>query len=258
MCRELNNTWLYGQGLCSKSAGFSETKCLVRRGNYFLPGESTSWSNKQDVRAAGGGAVETQGIGAELGISKLVDSSPGGTDTLDVGSNGNLSNYPVGLPNFKWDFGYSTLHALGLGQNSTYLNALLASNQIGARVWSMWWGRTWLTSTPMNGSIVLGGYDRKKVAGDNHTQALDFSATGCWTGMRVTITDIRLNFRDGTDRTLFKPNTVLQCCIAPQNQLLLAAPKAVFAEFEDATNSKSTFFSSGFHRSAMGFEKGAA
>jgi hypothetical protein len=50
---ELNNTWLYDeQGYCDPTVIFSDTICLVRRGNYFMEDESTSWHwrLKQDIR----------------------------------------------------------------------------------------------------------------------------------------------------------------------------------------------------------------
>ncbi|KAI9874546.1 MAG: hypothetical protein M1823_007660, partial [Watsoniomyces obsoletus] len=62
-----------------------------------------------------------------------------------------------------WDAGYTVLHALGLGSNSTYLNGLKQSSQIGSRVWSIFWGRMWTDDNPLDGSIVFGGYDQRKI-----------------------------------------------------------------------------------------------
>jgi hypothetical protein len=255
--RELNNTWIYDQqGLCDKTVIFSDTICLVRRGNFFLENESTSWTDSLDIIAAGGAGSETQDTNAEKGIKKLVSSSLGGTDNFDLAESGNLSKFPIGIPRLAWDTGYSTMHALGLGTNSTYLNALIASGRIGSRVWAIFWGRMWSTMNPIDGAIVFGGYDRKKVIGNNHTQALDFSSTGCWTGMMVTVTDIKVNFRDGTDQTLFQPNEALRCCIVPQRQLLFEAPSELHDRFEDVTNTANKGVSFGLHWSAYQYEKG--
>jgi len=207
---------------------------------------------------AGGAPTELQAANAEMGVSKLVPTSLGGTDNFSLGAGGNLSNFAFGIPNQAWDAGYSTMHALGLGRNSSYLNALLASGQIGSRVWSIFWGRMWSPNASMDGAVVFGGYDRKRVIGNNHTQALDFSSSGCATGMKVTVTDIKVSFRDGTDKTLFQPNAALQLCILPQRQLLMEVPGAVYDTFEKVTNTKNSALSFGLHWSAHVFDRASA
>ena len=108
--------------------------------------------------------------------------------------------------------------------------------------------------TPIDGSLVLGGYDEEKVIGANYTAPLrydDYTGTaGCWTGMKVTISDIRVNFRDGSDESIFPSNTALPCCIVPQRQLLLEAPGAYVSSFEEVTGTNHTENSYGLHWSA--------
>ncbi|KAK8002327.1 hypothetical protein PG989_002046 [Apiospora arundinis] len=54
-----------------------------------------------------------------------------------------------------------------------------------SRMWSIFWGRMW-NSRPLDGSVVLGDYDRDKTIDANYTQRLDYSdTTGCWTGMKT-------------------------------------------------------------------------
>lgn len=111
------------------------------------------------------------------------------------------------------------------------------------------WVDDWL-----NGSIVLGGYDSDLVSGDNYTQALDYSnVTGCWTGMKVTITGIVLNTRDGQDLSILPLNTALPVCIVPQRQLLIEAPESYLKTFQDMTGTTSFDTSYGFHWSAAQF-----
>ncbi|KIV90889.1 hypothetical protein PV10_05493 [Exophiala mesophila] len=254
---ELNNTWLYDQqALCDRTVIFSDEICFVRRGNYYIESESSTFKQALDIVSAGGASSETQVQGSELGIKNLINSGLGGTDVFRLGANVSLESFPVGIPRQAWDMGYTTLHALGLGSNSTYLTALLDAGHIGARVWSIFWGRMWQTKNPMNGSIVLGGYDRAKVIGRNLTQNLDFGPSGCWTGMKLNVHDIRVNFRDGSDKTLFQTNSIMPVCLVPQRQLLLEAPSSIFSNFELVTATTSIGLSFGLHWGAQLFDRG--
>ncbi|KAL2280627.1 hypothetical protein FJTKL_12344 [Diaporthe vaccinii] len=163
----------------------------------------------------------------------------------------NLTTWPIGIPRLNWDHGYTTLHALGLGSNSTFLQSLVDAGQIASKVWSIFWGRMWVDDW-LDGSVVFGGYDSELVLGDNYTQNLDYSeTTGCWTGMKVTITDVVLNIRDGSKVSIFPTNYALPTCIVPQRQLLLEAPSSIVTNFEKETGMASTGASYGLHWSAL-------
>lgn len=114
----------------------------------------------------------------------------------------------------------------------------------------------WTTNNPLDGQVVLGGYDASKVIGQNHTQSLDYSPSGCWTGMKVNIADIVVNFRNGKDVSILQKNTVIPTCIVPHRQLLLEAPSAVYTNFETATNTTNIGLSFGLHWSASLFDTG--
>ncbi|KAJ4269824.1 hypothetical protein NW762_001493 [Fusarium torreyae] len=227
---ELNNTWIYDdQPYCDKTVIWNDRICQIRRGGLFHEEESRSFKKASDIGDAGGSTDEVSLQGSEAGIKKLVSTSLAGTDNITLEGAPSIEDFPIGIPRLKWDAGYTLLHPLGLGSNSTYLNALKAAGAISSRVWSIFWGRMWV-KTPINGSLVLGGYDEEKVIGKNYTAPLvydDYTGTpGCWTGMKVTVSDIRVNFRDGSDKSIFPSNTALPCCIVPQRQLLLEAPGA--------------------------------
>ncbi|KAK7990241.1 hypothetical protein PG990_014521 [Apiospora arundinis] len=195
---ELNNTWLYDY----------EAYC----------DNSIIWNDSSDIRTAGGATVETGAKGAELGIPELLSTSLGGTDTVALADDQllRLDKFPLGIPRLNWDHGYTIMHALGLGANSTLLNQLVAMGRIRSRTWSIFWGRMW-NSRPLDGSVVLGGYDRDKTIGANYTQRLDYSdTTGCWTGMKVTVLDIQIITRDGKSSSLFPPNYLLPVYIVPK------------------------------------------
>ncbi|KAI0408346.1 aspartic peptidase domain-containing protein [Xylaria palmicola] len=256
---ELNNTWIYDeQPFCDPSIIFNDLICRVRRGNLYSEANSSSYQKAEDIPSAGGAPVETQGKGAELGISKLLDSSVAVRDGLNVNTIQVAEAFPFGVPRLSWDHGYTISHALGLGANSTLLNALVQSRQIGSRVWSIFWGRMWVDSEDaIDGSLVLGGYDTQKVIGKNYTQPLDFSdTTGCWTGMKVHVSSVKLNLRTGKDVELLPPNSAVDSCIVPQRQLLLEGPQAIISAFENETGMSNIGRSFGLHWSSYLYEDG--
>ncbi|VUC33692.1 unnamed protein product [Clonostachys rosea] len=256
---ELNNTWIYdSEAYCDKTIIWNDNICRVRRGNLLKEEESTTYIKANNIGAAGGAPTETYWDGSELGLKSLASSGLGGTDNFQVNGTQVLTGFPFGIPRLSWDHGYTMLHPLGLGSNSTYLNALRDAGQLSSRIWSLFWGRMWVDE-PVDGSLVLGGYDENKVIGQNYTAPLNFGdfkgSSGCWTGMKVTISDIKLNFRDGRDKSLFPPNTALSCCLVPQRQLLLEAPFSYLETFENITQT-SPFDSPsyGLHWSAQLFD----
>lgn len=255
---ELNNTWIYDyEPYCDTTILWSDLICQVRRGNFFYENASSTYVELDSMVAAGGASQETSAEGAETGIPNLLSQSLDGIDTIAVGSS-NLTNFPVGIPRLDWDHGYTTLHALGLGSNSTLLNSLVQAGSIASRVWSIFWGRMWVDDW-IDGSVVLGGYDSELAVGKNHTQSLDYSDdTGCWTGMSLVISDIQLNYPNGTDVSIFPGNYALPACIVPQRQLLIEAPESILETFERTTGMVQTGTSYNIHWSAAQYAAGGA
>lgn len=245
---ELNNTWIYdGQHGCSAELALSDTTCRVRRGSYFRSTDSQSFRKSADIVAAGGSAIEITTLGTELDVGSLVSTSLGGTDVFSVGNGDEalVSSMPIGVPRLNWDHGYTTLHTLGFGSDSVYLRTLVKAGKIPSHVWSFFWGRT-ASPNQIDGSVVLGGYDREKVTGQNYTQRLDYSeATGCWTGMKVSISGIEANFWNGTNRNIIDKDQPVSVCIVPQRQHLLEAPVSVLTSFMAVTSMKSSKSSGG-------------
>lgn len=191
---------------------------------------------------------------AEKGVAKLLSTSLAGTERLDVGSIENFTTMPIGIPRFRWDHGYTQAHALGLGANSTLLNALVEAGRIPSRVWSIFWGRMWTgrDATDLDGSLVLGGYDQEKIIGSNVTLPLDYSdETGCSTGMMVTVSDVLVNFRNGSDHSVMGRSSGVKCCIVPQRQLVWEGPIGMVGDFMKATRMAKTGTSYGMHWSAQ-------
>lgn len=246
---DLNNTYIYDdQSDCDPSIIWNDKICEIRRGGYFLETKSTSYTKSNDLVAAGGANQELGTRGSELGVPKLLSTSLAGTDLFGAGTSKPSDLMPFGIPRMRWDHGYTILHALGLGSDSTYLNTLIKAGQIPSRVWSIFWGRMWSGASDMDGVFVLGGYDKEKVIGRNFTQPLDYSEdTGCWTGMKVTVSDFLVNFRNGTDVSIMPRNSAVKCCIVPQRHLLWETPSSIVEGFEKATKMNSTGLSFGLH-----------
>ncbi|KAK5096491.1 hypothetical protein LTR70_001665 [Exophiala xenobiotica] len=249
---ELNNTYLYDENAyCDDTVIWSDTMCRIRRGSLYLESDSTSWQQQTDLVDAGGATQETLNPGAEAGVKDLVSTSLGGTDNIRFASTGILNGFPIGIPRLQWDNGYSILHPLGMGPNSSYLNTLLDAGSIGARVWSLYWGRMWTDDNPLDGSMVLGGYDERLTMGPNYTAPLDYSGI-CSTGLKTNVIDITLNFRGGKDVKLLEDET--PACIVPTRQNLLGLEASYQTLFQNLTETDTVGDSFGVHWGSMLFD----
>lgn len=68
--------------------------------------------------------------------------------------------------------------------------------------------------------------------------------------MKVTVNNLFVNFRNGSDFSIMPRNSAVQCCIVPQRQLLWEAPSGIVDAFETATQMKNIGLSFGLHWSA--------
>lgn len=234
---ELNNTYLYDRQSdgCDPTIIWNDEICKIRTGGYFSEKNSTSFTKCADLISCGGSPKEISCRGMEPDtISGLVSTSFAGNDRL-ITPGGATVDIPIGVPRIPWDrnpSSYTIMHPLGLGANSTLLNRLVEVGQIPSRVWSIFWGRMW-TDVAVNGSVVLGGYDSHKATGDNFTKTLDFNPyTGCWTGMKVAVSELLVNFRNGTDVNVLESGTSLNLCIVPQRALLLEMASSIIGTLE--------------------------
>jgi len=161
---ELNNTYIYDEQSDCDPSVFNEAVCKVRRGGYFLESNSSTFFKSADLIAAAGAPQEITTSGTETGVRKLISTSLAGIERISLRPSF-LTELPIGIPRLGWDNGHTTLHALGLGSNSTYLRALVRAGNIPGRVWSLFWGRMWTETGAMDSSLILGGYDEAKVMG---------------------------------------------------------------------------------------------
>jgi hypothetical protein len=190
--------------LCINST--TKAQCTTIRGGTYDSSLSTSASGDLDVYGGGGDPSDTfRALGTHVWYSDWT------TDTLKVG-NTTLKDFPIGMPGFDVGGILDTQSNIGLGRNSTLLNALRETGQISSRTYSFWWGlNSASTSNSMDGQLVLGGYDAAKVTGPNITQKLLPSAVGCGSGMYLTVTNMILGFPNGTKADMFAPSTLSAC-----------------------------------------------
>ncbi|KUL91883.1 hypothetical protein ZTR_01061 [Talaromyces verruculosus] len=139
-------------------------------------------------------------------------------DNFTLNSNVTLSNFSIGIARADWgEQGYHPQVAFGMGRNSTLLNTLYEVGHIASRSW-------------------------------------DFSRSSCSTGMLVVITDMVLNFANGTDASLFggAESSAMSACIVPDYPVLLTLPlDPYFLAFQDLTGTLITDRSFGVYYYGM-------
>ncbi|EEY20148.1 conserved hypothetical protein [Verticillium alfalfae VaMs.102] len=225
----LNNTLVYGtNGFCIglEVSPQTEDGCTTfRGGQYDMVASSSRKKTDSDSHPVDG---------AQFPSMNFV------SDNVKINENVSLDGFPIGIPLQDWaQQGYHPMMALGMGANSTLLTALTSSGKIASRVWSMFHGWTGGSSrSQVDGTFVLGGYDRAKVNGRGYKMSLQ-QTEGCDTAMMVTITDLVLNFPNGTTASIF-PNTLrnaLTACIVPDYPVLMTLPIDPHLDnFMDITN----------------------
>lgn len=213
MTRNLNNTYLYGDSnLCGpRSASSTSTLCSAEHGGTFVQNSSQTWHHAADLPASGAAAEQDEQLA----------KNDWGNDQLNIDShmllrNSTLGDFPLSL--IQADS--LTTNVVGLGRNSTVLNALFASGRISTKTWGLLWG--WQgASHGTDGSLVLGGYDGAKTRSPNITFPFDHDKT-CPGQLVVTISDIVLNLKDGSSPSILPepPGPTLRACIAPEAPMI--------------------------------------
>ncbi|RSL86448.1 hypothetical protein CEP51_002820 [Fusarium floridanum] len=153
--------------------------------------------------------------------------------TLYLGNELTLKSFPMAQPvaaEDRWGlYGTSPQHLLGVGTESTVLSALKNSGRIASRSVGYYWGLDSAGSkedTP--GSLVFGGYDRAKTFGDGDEMDFTLGKDNCQSKMMISISGLTLNFRNGTDLSLFASSNQenpLRACVVPQNPFIMSLNK---------------------------------
>lgn len=200
--------------------------CETYRGNLYNESASQTYQSVPNVTESGADPYDTY-----TNVSRNLWF----TDGFRLTDDAELSAYSMGIMRSDVSGRYHSQHILGLGLNSTLLSALTNAGKVASRSWSMFWGLTGSTSsTQMDGVFVFGGYDSAKTTGKNYTAGLS-SNENCASGMLVTITDIELNFPNGSSSSVFgsSSSAALSACIVPDFPVLMTLPLDPFySEFE--------------------------
>jgi hypothetical protein len=112
-----------------------------------------------------------------------------GTDTLQLNASTSSSKFPIHVPRNRNNI---DMNSLGLGRDSTILNALFNSGTIASRSWSVFGGLTGAEKAhQMDGNLVLGGYDAAKFTGDNYTEKIAANPA-CSTSLVATVVNMEI------------------------------------------------------------------
>lgn len=203
------------------------------------------------------------------GVSSLFASDAAGTyptlerlsETVVLGSNLTLEDFPVGIAQGDWGAqGYYPQAALGLGPDSTLLSTLVDTGIIASRTFSWFWGLDGPGgSEQLDGSLVLGGYDKAKVSGTGYTSAITTGSDRCATGLFVTLSDMIVHMVDGTALSIFTDNNqaLLAACIDPSYPSLTTIPYSPYwYNFEKITNGSISGHSQGLEWWNMRYDSG--
>lgn len=207
--RKWNNTYIFDASASKCADASTPNACAVSLGGFFNEGRSSTYI-KSSSNAASGAASET-----------FPDHNDDvyGSDTLELNATLSLPHHPIGVQKGTVDH----QNALGLGRNSTILNTLFSNSTISSRTYGWWHGWTGAESSQqMDGSLTLGGYDAAKISGSNITLPFTENNWDCLSGLGVTITDIKMNLRNGSDITVLGASrgSAMKACLAPSYEVM--------------------------------------
>lgn len=278
LLRPLNNSFVYPTtGFCTAVLPtFTTAGCTTFRGGAYDPGSSTTQRGgaasafAPDVPSAAGGGVSYPAL---TKISDRLILGAGGTGAWGGGGVGEgsgnvttLAEFPLGIVLADWgEQGYHPQAALGLGANSTLLSALVRAGAIASRSWAWSWGSSSSSSSSLldgpqqDGSLVLGGYDKARVAGSGYTQSMSSDTGRCASGLVVTLTDVVVHFTNGTTASMFpgEASAALAACLDPAYPTLMTIPlDPYWIAFESLTNASITNRSEGLNWYDMRYDAG--
>lgn len=198
-------------GMCE--SGWSPEHCTTDQGGLFDTRLSSTYHpiTLKDFIAA---ADDTQSFSTFY--QGQTDRVYPGTDVLNV-SNVSLPNYTFASVTNPDNF---TVDILGMGPNSSLIDGLYNSGNVPAKTWGYWYGQTG-DQNWMDGSLVVGGYDEKKVKGEVDMKFAMSTDMSNVCQLPVVLTGVKLNFENGTSTSIMDTGTTrLAACITPESPVL--------------------------------------
>ncbi|KAL8689244.1 MAG: hypothetical protein Q9218_005039 [Villophora microphyllina] len=226
----LNNTYVHdASSPCDPHgiANVTPVQCSGLHGGFFDEGSSTSWTQVTNFNVSG--AAPDLGWGV---INPALAQDVWGVDSLKLNSTLVVEDLPVGIMRVNPE----AVNIVGLGRNSTLLNALFSMGMIASRTWAIatgWQGADSTTQT--DGSVVIGGYDSAQTIGPNVTYPFAKDDV-CQGRLLVTISNIVLNLKNGSSPSLLPPSegSALRACVSPDSSLMTLS-EDIFNRFLDIT-----------------------
>lgn len=233
-CSSSNVTIIHDASVTCPSLDF---QCDAALGGQFVTNKSSSWH----------ATVNPDHNGEQLTLDTGTPINKYGTDMLYLTSSRNITVFPFVLRGHGvWTV---DMNEIGLGQNSTLLSSLISTGSIASNTWGYFPGLSGVDATDqLDGSLLLGGYDAAKTAGNNITIPFTDDPS-CSTGMVVTISDFRMNLVNGSNVSIIGPSKgdSFQSCIRPDSAVSMI-PADIWMSFQQISGVTET----GSSRSSLG------
>lgn len=139
---------------------------------------------------------------------------------------GNATVY--GFPAIYDEPGYGGQGVLPLGADSDFLKLGVETGMIPSTVFGLWTGSR-STSNPVDGSLVLGGYDKTRYKGEFKTFDSEPKCEFC-----VIITDLMYETEDKSVSLFSNASESLQVALQPSTRVMYV-PQNVWENFRDAS-----------------------
>ena len=124
--------------------------------------------------------------------------------------------------------------SLGLSPDSSFLRAAVEAAVVPSPVWSLWTGSRSITN-PIDGMLMIGGYDEARVAGTFTT-----SPVTSLCGLSIGIKNITYDTDEGSSSLFTGPTKYIQGCLDPYLDFI-ELPQDCFDEFIKASGSTTNF-----------------
>ncbi|KIW68716.1 hypothetical protein PV04_04640 [Phialophora macrospora] len=189
-----NNTFVFNAADCATSTNDS---CIGPKGGVFDPSKSTTYRQTSQTTWNGSQTRELEG-GSYIYFN----------DYLGVTTSSTIYGFPVFMDQYgRFQSG------LGLGPSSTFLNATVNAGDAPTTSWGLWTGSR-SVDNPVDGLLVIGGYDSARVAAD----FTEFkSRQDCYTCTEI----VNMTYEwDGGSASLLSASEVMQISIEPYERSL--------------------------------------